>query len=69
MSILNCLQKVRAFVQVSGLKLNKDKTEGLWLGRHVNRKDTFGGITGIILLLRHWVCILHMMKKNRKIKI
>ena len=44
MSILNCLQKAEAFGKVSGLRLNKEKTEGLWLGRHVNRKDTFAGI-------------------------
>ena len=35
MSILNCLQKVEAFGKVSGLRLNKVKTEVLWLGRHV----------------------------------
>lgn len=29
---------------MSGRKLNKSKSEGLWLGRHINRKDSFAGI-------------------------
>ena len=38
------LAKVENFCKVSGLRLNKDKTEGLWLGRHENRNDSFAGI-------------------------
>ena len=38
------LKVVKDFGKVSGLKLNIEKTEGLWLGRGVNRKDNFAGI-------------------------
>ena len=40
-AITNCLKKVELFGTVSGLKLNKRKTEGLWLGQHGNRNDSF----------------------------
>ena len=38
------LRIVEEFGGVSGLKLNKRKTEGLWLGRGRNRNDLLGGI-------------------------
>lgn len=44
-AITNCLNKVELFGKVSGLKLNKNKTEGLWLGVNENRKDQFAGIS------------------------
>lgn len=44
-AVINCLHKVEKFGTVSGLKLNKDKTEGLWLGRGTNRCDRFAGIS------------------------
>ena len=37
------LRIVEEFGGVSGLKLNKRKTEGLWLGRGRNRNDLLGG--------------------------
>ena len=40
--LLNAL--ILQFGKVSGLKLNKEKTEGLWVGRGQNRTDTFAGI-------------------------
>ena len=43
-AIKNCLEKVELFGNASGLKLNKQKTEGLWLGHHVNRNDSFADI-------------------------
>lgn len=43
-AIIECLNIVEQFGTVSGLKLNKEKTEGLWLGRGQNRIDTFAGI-------------------------
>ena len=39
-----CLNIVEQFGKVSGLKLNKEKTEGLGIRRGQNRKDTFAGI-------------------------
>ena len=38
------LKIIEDFGKVSGLKLNKEKTEGLWRGRGTNRKDNFAGI-------------------------
>ena len=43
-AIKNCLEKVESFGNASGLKLNKHKTEGLWLGQHGNRNDKFENI-------------------------
>ena len=47
-AITNCFFffffKVELFGTVSGLKLNKHKTEGLWLGQHENRNDSFAKI-------------------------
>ena len=43
-AVTDCLRKVEKFGNVSGLKLNKDKTEGLWLGGGSNRHDGFAGI-------------------------
>ena len=35
---------MESFGNASGLKLNKHKTEGLWLGQHGNRNDKFENI-------------------------
>ena len=35
---------INTFGKVSGLKLNIDKTEGLWLGAGKNRHDNFANI-------------------------
>lgn len=43
-AVINCLKIVENFGEFSGLKLNKDKTEGLWLGQAKNRSDTLAGI-------------------------
>ena len=43
-AIKHGLKIIEDFGEVSGLKLNKEKTEGLWLGRGTNRKDNFAGI-------------------------
>ena len=43
-AVKNCLNKVELFGNASGLKLNKHKTEGLWLGQHTNRNDAFAGV-------------------------
>ena len=43
-AIKNSLEKVESFGNASGLKLNKHKTEGLWLGQHGNRNDKFENI-------------------------
>ena len=42
-AIINGLKIVEEFGNVYGLKLNKDKTDGLWLGSGLNRND---GLTG-----------------------
>ena len=41
---MNGLNIVEKFGKVSGLKLNKEKTEGLWLGTGENRKDLLAGV-------------------------
>ena len=43
-AIKNCLCTINTFGKVSGLKLNIDKTEGLWLGAGKNRHDNFANI-------------------------
>ena len=43
-AVHNCLNIVNMFSSISGLKLNMDKTEGLWLGRGINRNDNLAGI-------------------------
>ena len=43
-AIINGLKIVEEFGNVSGLKLNKDKTDGLWLGRGINRNDGLAGV-------------------------
>ena len=43
-AITNCLEIIQNFGNVSGLKLNIEKTEGLWLGRGRNRGDGFANI-------------------------
>ena len=43
-AIMNGLNIVEKFGKVSGLKLNKEKTEGLWLGTGENRKDLLAGV-------------------------
>ena len=35
-AVHNCLSIVNMFSSISWLKLNMDKTEGLWLGRGIN---------------------------------
>ena len=53
-AVTECLNIVEQFGKVSGLKLNKEKTEGLWVGRGQNRTDTFAGINwGIRCIL--WI--------------
>lgn len=43
-AVKNCLNIVEYFGKFSGLKLNLEKTEGLWLGKGRNRNDEFAGI-------------------------
>ena len=43
-AIENCLKTIQLFGNVSGLKLNIEKTEGLWLGKGRNRGDNFAGV-------------------------
>ena len=43
-AVIKGLNIVEEFGDVSGLKLNIKKTEGLWLGRGRNRNDTLGNI-------------------------
>ena len=43
-AIIKALQTVEKFGKCSGLKLNKEKTEGLWLGQGRNRDDCSAGI-------------------------
>ena len=43
-AVIKGLSIVEEFGDVSGLKLNIKKTEGLWLGRGRNRNDTLGNI-------------------------
>ena len=43
-AIINGLKLVDDFGNVSGLKLNKDKMDDLWLGRVGNRKDNMANI-------------------------
>ena len=38
-AVENCLKTVKVYGKFSGLKLNLDKTEGLWLGSGGNRND------------------------------
>ena len=37
---------IEEFSNLSGLKLNKNKTEGIWLGRLKHIKDKYENITG-----------------------
>ena len=43
-AVINCLKTIKEFGKFSGLKLNLDKTEGLWLGQGENRNDNLGGL-------------------------
>ena len=43
-AVKNCLQVIKEFGKVTGLKLNIEKTEGLWLGKGKNRGDNFADI-------------------------
>ena len=43
-AVKNCLKTVLTFGKYSGLRLNLDKTEGLWLGNGKNRNDNFANI-------------------------
>ena len=43
-AIRNCITIIRDFGRVSGLKLNIEKTDGLWLGTGRNRGDNFADI-------------------------
>ena len=43
-AVKNCLHVIKEFGKVTGLKLNMEKTEGLWLGRGKNRGDNFADI-------------------------
>ena len=43
-AIDNCLKIVQEFGKYSGVKLNIEKTEGLWLGMGKNRNDNFADI-------------------------
>ena len=43
-AIKNCLKVIKEFGRVTGLKLNMEKTEGLWLGKGKNRGDNFADI-------------------------
>jgi hypothetical protein len=41
---------IEEFGNLSGLKLNKNKTEGIWLGRLKHTKDKYENITFIMAL-------------------
>ena len=43
-SVKNSIKMVKNFETVSGLELNIDKCEGMWLGQLKNNSDTFEGI-------------------------
>ena len=43
-AVKNCIQIVELFGKFSGLKLNKEKTVGLWLGNGKNRNDCLADI-------------------------
>ena len=43
-AVINTLQKVKYFGKISGLEINMNKTEGMWLGHGKNRNDNFAGI-------------------------
>ena len=43
-AVINTLNKVKLFGKMSGLEVNMDKIEGLWLGTGQNRMDNFAGI-------------------------
>ena len=50
----------------SGLKLNKHKTEGLWLGQHGNRNDNFKNINWSKTCIKALGSIMHMILKKLK---
>ena len=43
-AVINSMAKVKLFGKISGLRINLEKTEGLWLGRGANRQDNLAGI-------------------------
>jgi hypothetical protein len=44
---------IEEFGNLSGLKLNKNKTEGIWLGRLKHTKDKYVGYILLVLLCRN----------------
>jgi hypothetical protein len=54
---------METFGSFSGLLMNKNKTEGIWVGKFKHRKDK---IKGKKKPLKHWVYILVTIKKNVK---
>ena len=51
-SVENTLQILAGFGRISGLKLNKEKTKAMWLGRLTNRKDKPLGLKWVKCLTR-----------------
>ena len=45
--ILNIIQLVTDFSVFSGLKLNREKSEAMWIGSSTNSSETCGGIKWI----------------------
>ena len=43
-AVIQIVNEVEQFGRVSGLAFNKEKTEGLWLGRGKNRMDNLAGL-------------------------
>ena len=43
-AVIQIVNEVEQFGRVPGLALNKEKTEGLWLGRGKNRMDNLAGL-------------------------
>ena len=38
------MSDIETFCKVSGMKLNIDKTEGIWLGTYKNNPDFYNGV-------------------------
>ena len=46
-AVIRVLKKVMRFGKVSGVKLNREKTDGLWLGEGKTEKMSLGVLNGI----------------------
>ena len=60
------LNEIEIFGSFSGLIMNKDKSEGLWIGKLKLCKDKVGELNGQTNQLKLYGYILDMIKKNVK---